>query len=124
MSTEALKMELAQLRKERAAFQAQSELFEKFISMARSPDEPEVIKAFDWSSDGKHVFFTKAEESGTSLWQISSEGGEPRMLWQTDIKMRDLQVHPDGHQIAFHSYRKANEVWVMENFLPERNDER
>jgi len=86
--------------------------------------EPEVIKAFDWSSDGKQVFFTKAEESGTSLWQISSEGGEPRMLWQTDIKMRDLQVHPDGHQIAFHSYRKANEVWVMENFLPERNDER
>ena len=27
-----------------AAFQAQSVLFEKFISMARSPDEPEVIK--------------------------------------------------------------------------------
>ena len=28
----------------RAAFQAQSALLEKFISMARSPDEPEVIK--------------------------------------------------------------------------------
>ena len=27
-----------------AAFQAQSELFERFISMARSPDEPEVVK--------------------------------------------------------------------------------
>jgi len=27
-----------------AAFQAQSELFERFISMAKSPDEPEVIK--------------------------------------------------------------------------------
>jgi hypothetical protein len=27
-----------------AAFQAQSELFERFISMARSPDEPEVTK--------------------------------------------------------------------------------
>ena len=27
-----------------AAFQAQSALLEKFISMARSPDEPEVIK--------------------------------------------------------------------------------
>jgi len=85
--------------------------------------EPEVIKAFDWSSDGKHVFFTKAEESGTSLWQISSEGGEPRVLWQTDIKMRGLHVHPDGHQIAFHAYRQANEIWVMENFIPEVDDE-
>jgi sigma-B regulation protein RsbU (phosphoserine phosphatase) len=45
MSTEDLKMELAKLKKEKAAFQAQSALFEKFISMARSPDEPEVIKA-------------------------------------------------------------------------------
>ena len=27
-----------------AAFQAQSELFERFIAMAKSPDEPEVVK--------------------------------------------------------------------------------
>ncbi|MBW2490492.1 MAG: hypothetical protein JRE65_05030, partial [Deltaproteobacteria bacterium] len=27
-----------------AAFQAQSELFERFISMARSPEEPAVVK--------------------------------------------------------------------------------
>jgi sigma-B regulation protein RsbU (phosphoserine phosphatase) len=44
MTTAALKMELAQLKKERAAFQAQSALFEKFISIARSPGESEVIK--------------------------------------------------------------------------------
>ena len=86
--------------------------------------EPEFIRAFDWSSDGKHVLFTKAEEYGTSLWQISSEGGEPQMLWQTDIKMHGLHVHPDGHQIAFHAHTQANEVWVMENFLPEPNYER
>lgn len=84
--------------------------------------EPEFIRAFDWSSDGKHVLFTKAEEYGTSLWQISSEGGEPQMLWQTDIKMRGLHVHPDGHQIAFYTHTQANEVWVMENFLPKLND--
>jgi sigma-B regulation protein RsbU (phosphoserine phosphatase) len=45
MSKKALEMELAQLKKERAAYQAQYALFEKFISMAKSPDEPEVIKA-------------------------------------------------------------------------------
>jgi len=80
--------------------------------------EAAVIRAFDWSSDGKHVLFTKAEDYGTSLWQISSDGGEPQKLWQTDKKMRGLHVHPDGHQIAFDTYTQANEVWVMENFLP------
>jgi Tol biopolymer transport system component len=84
--------------------------------------EAEFIKAFAWSSDGKHVLFTKAEEYGTSLWQTSSEGGEPQMLWQTDKKTRGLHVHPDGHQIAFHTYTQAYEVWVMENFLPKLND--
>ena len=45
MNTDSLKEELAQLKKERAAFQAQSALFEKFISIARSPDNPHVLKA-------------------------------------------------------------------------------
>jgi sigma-B regulation protein RsbU (phosphoserine phosphatase) len=44
MSTDALKKELDQLKKEKAAFQAQSALFEKFISMVKSPDEPVAIK--------------------------------------------------------------------------------
>ena len=44
MSADSLKEELAQLKKERAAFQAQSALFEKFIAIARSPEKPHVIK--------------------------------------------------------------------------------
>ena len=43
MSTEALKKELARLKKERAAFQAQFALLDTFISMTRSNDEPKVI---------------------------------------------------------------------------------
>jgi len=45
MNTEALKKELAQLKKEQAALQTQFALFEKFISMTRSHNEPEVIRA-------------------------------------------------------------------------------
>ena len=44
MGTEALKKELDQLKKEKAAFRAQSALIEKFISMVKSPDEPVAIK--------------------------------------------------------------------------------
>jgi sigma-B regulation protein RsbU (phosphoserine phosphatase) len=45
MNTDALKKELAQIKKEQAALQAQFALFEKFISMTRSNEEPEVIRA-------------------------------------------------------------------------------
>jgi sigma-B regulation protein RsbU (phosphoserine phosphatase) len=44
MGTESLKKELDQLKKEKAAFWAQSALIEKFISMVKSPDEPVAIK--------------------------------------------------------------------------------
>ena len=44
MNTDSLKEELAKLKKERAAFQAQSVLFEKFISIARSSDKQHVLK--------------------------------------------------------------------------------
>ncbi len=44
MGTDDSKKELAQLRKQKSAFQAQSVLIEKFISMVKSPDEPVAIK--------------------------------------------------------------------------------
>jgi sigma-B regulation protein RsbU (phosphoserine phosphatase) len=72
MSTEALKMELAQLKKERAAFQAQSELFEKFIAMARAPDEPEVIKAMLRKTVEISIELTGAERG--SLFLLDSDG--------------------------------------------------
>jgi sigma-B regulation protein RsbU (phosphoserine phosphatase) len=55
-----------------AAFQAQSVLFEKFISMARSPDEPEVIKAMLRETIGIAIKLTGAELG--SLILINSDG--------------------------------------------------
>ena len=54
-----------------AAFQAQSVLFEKFISMARSPDEPEVIKAMLRETIDTSVELTGAAPLPTPL------AGEP-----------------------------------------------
>ena len=55
-----------------AAFQAQSVLFEKFISMARSPDEPEIIKAMLQETIGISTELTGAELG--SLILIDSDG--------------------------------------------------
>jgi Tol biopolymer transport system component len=73
-----------------------------------------------WTSDGKTILFVKrtggAKEEKRELWQIPSEGGEPRKI---DIKMElnDIRLHPDGRRIAFTAGKTTTEIWVMENFM-------
>jgi Tol biopolymer transport system component len=90
----------------------------------------ELIYAYVWTPDGKHLLFLRAETEGTgsiqavSLWRISSEGGDPQKLWQSEKLFRELRVHPDGRRIAFYTIKVDTEVWVMENFLPNIEDKR
>jgi Tol biopolymer transport system component len=87
-----------------------------FLELQKS----ERIQAIDWTPDGEYVLFTKREKNGTSLWRIATEGQEPQKIWESDKRLRDLRVHPEGTQIAFSSVIIENEVWVMENFLLEK----
>lgn len=61
MNTNALEKELTLLKKEQAALQAQFALFEKFISMTRSHDEPEVIRAILRETIEISIELTQAE---------------------------------------------------------------
>ena len=56
-----------------AAFKAQSELFEQFISMAKSPDEPEVIKVMLRKTIEVSIALTGADHG--SLILLDSDGG-------------------------------------------------
>src|SRR5210317_2614884 len=56
-----------------AAFQAQSELFERFITMARSPNEPEVIKVMLRKTIEISIALTGADHG--SLILLDSDGG-------------------------------------------------
>ena len=73
MNTEALKKELAQLKEEQAALQTQFALFEKFISMTRSHDEPEVIRSILRETIEISIELTHAELG--SLILLDSDGG-------------------------------------------------
>jgi beta-lactamase regulating signal transducer with metallopeptidase domain/Tol biopolymer transport system component len=83
-----------------------------------------------WTPDGKYVLFPKhnpKEEGKSQLWRIPVQGGEPQKL---DIEMwgfYHLTVHPDGTRLAFSSNGpswKEPELWVMENFLPDRSSKK
>jgi len=84
----------------------------------------EMIYSFVWTPDGQYVLFLRLEDEGTGLWRISSEGGNPQKLWQSDKKFRELRLHPDGRRIAFYTIKVDKEVWAMENFLPKIEDNR
>jgi Tol biopolymer transport system component len=75
-----------------------------------------------WTPDGDHIVVGAPDgpKKPDQLWIIPTDGGELRKL---DLKARvgNLSLHPDGQRIAFtrHEPGGGEEVWVMENFLPE-----
>jgi Tol biopolymer transport system component len=85
---------------------------------------PEVIDTI-WAltPDARHVLFTTVERGGGNykVWRIAVEGGDPQEI---QLPMADLgdadkaSFHPDGRRIAFISFQRKKEVWVMDNFLP------
>ena len=88
----------------------------------------EFISGAAWMPDGRQLLFTtvtwpSGEPAG--LWRVSAEGGEAQKL-ELDLDVLRggvLRVHPDGRQLVFTSGQPFDlEMWVMENFLPERED--
>jgi Tol biopolymer transport system component len=81
-------------------------------------------KGWTPDSQGLIVWRTNGEAgSQPEAWLYGINGGEPRKL---DIDAsgvnvngpNPIRVHPDGRQIAYVASKRANGVWVLENFLP------
>ena len=90
--------------------------------------------ALAWTPDGRELIFGKrtaasgtletAREGGAKveLWRISAEGGAPQRVGLAMNRLSHLRFHPDGRRIVFDAVDarpENNEVWVMENFLPQ-----
>ena len=83
---------------------------------------PELLMFQDWTPDGESLLFTrwtKASEPA-SLWRVSIHGGEPQAMGLSSVGVREVSVHPDGTKITFTAGWNRSELWVMENFLPNK----
>ena len=89
-----------------AAFQSQSVLLEKFISMARSPDEPEVIKAMLRETIDISIGLTGAELG--SLILLDSDG-----LVVDSILSRDEISAEHSSKLIKTVLEKGLAGWVM-----------
>lgn len=90
--------------------------------LLRAQKEERIRRLFAWTPDGRYLLFGKShstEEQTIVLWRIPTEGGEPQKLGLAREGLRNLRVHPNGRRIAFTAGHFKNEVWVMENFLPD-----
>ena len=89
-----------------AAFQAQSLLFEKFISMARSPEEPEVIEAMLRETISISIELTGAELGSLILLDSSGQ--------VTDSILSRGEVSPEFSSILIKSVLQEGLAgWVM-----------
>jgi len=66
------------------------------------------ITDFVWAPDGKTIFFKASEKPNIDwtymyqkIYRISSDGGAPEVVCETEGKLGNLDVSPDGKNLAF-----------------------
>jgi Tol biopolymer transport system component len=86
--------------------------------------------ALAWAPDGRSLVFHDVTSDGaTGVWQLSLDGGSPRLLLDTKRLSpmsssedrpfpADLRLSPDGRHLAFESGRSRQEIWMMSGFAP------
>jgi len=77
-----------------------------------------------WSADGRFIIYSRIQKGNKlwELWRVPFKGGQPEKMGISMTGASIISPHPDGQQIVFTSLgqeKKALEIWVMENFLPE-----
>jgi hypothetical protein len=59
------------------------------------------------------------------LCRVPISGGYPQFIGLSNMAgVRDVSVHPDGSKITFTAGWPTNELWALENVLPERSEQR
>ena len=84
---------------------------------------PEVLEGWstlNWTPDAKALIVVKTTGETQHFWIVPVDGSKPRKL-DVDISkwtLDTVRLHPDGRQIAFYAGEQSEEVWALENFLP------
>jgi Tol biopolymer transport system component len=94
--------------------------------VARLPAKQYVPWDLNWTPDGSHLIYVTRTPANPGrprqVWAVAAAGGEPHPVGIEDTRLGQLRIHPDGRRIAYRAGEEQQEVWVMEDFLPEPTD--
>ena len=72
-----------------------------------------------WTPDGRHILVPREEQSAFTIWRVPVAGGQPEPVGgPMKVRIKGIQVHPDGRTIFFTGIAGSSEIWALENFLP------
>ena len=66
-----------------------------------------------WSPDGKQIVITMDMSGRSNLWKVSSSGGWPIQLTQSDDRQYNAVWSPDGKWIVYQQDRAGDELWDL-----------
>ena len=69
------------------------------------------VSSGSWSPNGREIAFTTNFTGRANLWKVSSSGGWPEQLAQSDERQTGATWSPDGKWIAFQQDYGGNELW-------------
>lgn len=76
-----------------------------------------------WTPDGSHLFFGRwldYQEGMLELWKVPASGGKSERIGVAMTQVQDIRIHPDGTQIGFVAGREIDQIWMLENFFPQK----
>src|SRR5215469_7032677 len=71
------------------------------------------VGSASWSPDGKEISFTTDMTGRQNLWKVSSTGGWPVQLVQSDERQYSGVWSPDGKWIVYQQDYGGNELWDL-----------
>ncbi len=77
------------------------------------------VEGIDWGAGDEQLLVGVSMASGSELWNIPFKGGVADKIKLPAGWNADIDLHPDGEQLAFTVGRNRTEVWVMRN-LPSK----
>lgn len=82
------------------------------------------INSMAWSPDGRYIYFSRGsgKTEASDLWRVPATGGQAEKFDVTATGLTKLSFRPDGRELAFMSWTITSEAWVMENFLPGKDE--
>ena len=84
------------------------------------PQKPPMAAGGGWTTDNRHILFrtSQGQGSGSIIWKISRDGGEPQKLRHVPDEIKKFFVET-GNRVRFELVNEGESTyWAMENFVP------